>query len=47
MPDPAVLDIDPFSRSFLSNPNQYYAQMRDAGPVLYFPDYELASALVV
>jgi len=41
MPDPAVLDIDPFSRSFLSNPNQYYAQMRDAGPVLYFPDYDL------
>ncbi len=35
------LDIDPFSREFLTDPYPFHAQMRDAGPVVWLPKYEI------
>lgn len=41
MPEPVVMEVDPFSGSFLSNPNAFYEDFREAGPVLFFPKYNL------
>ncbi len=35
------LDIDPFSTEFLTDPYPFHAQMRDAGPVVWLPKYEI------
>ena len=37
----AVSDIDPFSMEFLRNPHLYHAQLRDLGPVVYLPQYDI------
>jgi cytochrome P450 len=36
-----VLDVDPFSTEFLSNPHPFHQQIRDAGPVVYIPKYDI------
>lgn len=35
------LDIDPFSRSFFDDPFPTHAALRDAGPVVYLPRYDV------
>ena len=39
--DVPVVDIDPFSAEFLTDPYASHCQMRDAGPVVYLPKYEI------
>lgn len=34
-----VLDIDPFDEGFLSNPDPFHEQLREAGPVVYLRRY--------
>lgn len=36
---PAAMDVDPFSMEVLSDPYAYHDLLRDAGPVLWFPQY--------
>ncbi|WP_372827341.1 cytochrome P450 [Polaromonas sp.] len=36
-----VVDIDPFSTEFLTDPYAAHQQMREAGPVVYLPKYEI------
>ncbi len=36
-----VVDFDPFSDAFLTDPYDYHQQMRDAGPVVHIPKYNL------
>lgn len=42
-PDPSipVLDLDPFDPGILRDPFDYYAALRDAGPVVYIPRYSV------
>ena len=35
------LDIDPFSRDFFDDPFPAHAALRDAGPVVYLPNYDV------
>lgn len=36
-----ALDIDPFCQAFFDNPYPAHAAMRDAGPVVYLPRYDI------
>src|SRR3984957_5687352 len=36
-----VLDIDPFCQAFFDDPYSAHAAMRDAGPVVYLPAYDI------
>lgn len=36
-----VLDVDPFSMEFLENPYPFHEQLREAGPVVWIPKYEV------
>ena len=36
-----ALDIDPFSQAFFDDPYPAHAAMRDAGPVVYLPAYDI------
>jgi hypothetical protein len=38
--DAPQLDLDPYSPGFLEDPYPYYAQMRDAGPVVWLNRYQ-------
>jgi cytochrome P450 len=38
-PDHPVLDLDPFSTGFLSNPHSFHEQLREAGPVIWLSRY--------
>jgi hypothetical protein len=38
-PDLPVVDLDPFDKTFLSDPTRYYSQLRDAGPVFFLEKY--------
>lgn len=35
------LDVDPFSVELLLDPHPYYARLREAGPVVHFPEYNI------
>ena len=35
----AIVEIDPFSREVLADPYAHHPQLRDAGPVVWFPKY--------
>ncbi|MDR7154336.1 cytochrome P450 [Sphingobium xenophagum] len=35
----AIVEIDPFSRDVLADPYAFHPQLRDAGPVVWFPKY--------
>jgi 4-methoxybenzoate monooxygenase (O-demethylating) len=35
------LDIDPFSRAYLSDPYPFHEQLREAGPVVYISQYDV------
>jgi 4-methoxybenzoate monooxygenase (O-demethylating) len=37
----AAIELDPFSRSFLRDPYHYHEQLREAGPLLWFPQYQV------
>jgi cytochrome P450 len=39
--EPVVLDVDPFSTDYILNPYPYHRQMRDAGPVLRLPQWDV------
>ncbi len=41
MADPPTLDIDPFADEFLREPEPFHAAMRDAGPVVFLPRYQV------
>lgn len=36
-----AVEIDPFSREFLADPYRYHDQLREAGPLLWFPQYQV------
>lgn len=36
-----VVDIDPFSSDFLTDPYPYHQQLREAGPVVWIPKYQV------
>lgn len=36
-----ALDIDPYANEFLANPYAFHASLRDAGPVVYLPKYDV------
>lgn len=36
-----VVDFDPFADDFLTDPYEFHRQMRDAGPVVHIPKYNL------
>ena len=36
-----ALDIDPFCQAFFDDPYPAHAAMRDAGPVVYLPAYDI------
>ncbi len=36
-----ALDVDPYDPEILKAPNSYYAAIRDAGPVVYIPQYSI------
>lgn len=38
---PAIMDYDPFDEAVLADPVHYDRVAREAGPVLYFPQYDL------
>lgn len=39
--EPVSLNIDPFSNAVLADPYPFFDVMRDAAPVVYFPQYDL------
>jgi len=39
MPKPATIDIDPFAEEALADPYRFHRDLREAGPVLWFPRY--------
>jgi cytochrome P450 len=41
MADPPVLDVDPFAADFLRDPHPFHALLRDAGPVVFLPRYQI------
>ena len=40
---PPVCDIDPFCRDFFENPFPAYGALRDAGPVVRQPRYDVCA----
>lgn len=36
-----VVDIDPYSQSYLADPYAFHSVLRDAGPVVWIPKYEV------
>lgn len=43
-PGAVVVDIDPFSETFLANPYPAHETLREAGAVTWLPDYHVAAA---
>jgi cytochrome P450 len=39
--EPQVMDVDPFAEDVLLDPYHFFEEMREAGPVVYFPQYDL------
>jgi 4-methoxybenzoate monooxygenase (O-demethylating) len=39
--EPVSLDVDPFSDAVLADPYAFFETMREASPVVYFPQYDL------
>ena len=40
-----VSELDPFSEAALEDPWAIYAELRDLGPVVYLPRYELSAVM--
>ena len=40
----ATLDLDPFDEAFLTDPYPYHEQLREAGPLVWLPKYDVLAA---